>query len=212
VPGAFGNLYERYLKKVPSQSRSRSVVDAIMLAAMQRLSTGDDDEVTVQEVAARAGVSVGSLYDYFRDRRSLFASIGAKLTEDNLAAFEAVLESTKGMPLRALVEALIDHTFTTYMKTPRLYRAAMRVVYRTGLVPLLAEGNTIFARSFAQKLRERGDVHHEDLERTAYLVVNAVLGVIHTLLWQDEPPHTLDALRDGVVTMILDHLEARHPA
>jgi hypothetical protein len=113
------------------------------------------------------------------------------------------------MPLRSMVDALVGHTFSTYLERPSLYRAAMRVIYRAGLTPLLAECNTIFARAFAEALRQRGDVEHSDLERTAYVIVNAVLGIVHTALWQENPPQTLEALRQAVVTLCLDHLEAR---
>ncbi|MCW5837818.1 MAG: helix-turn-helix transcriptional regulator, partial [Labilithrix sp.] len=70
------SLYDAYLRKAPRQSRSRSVVEAILGAASERLSRGGEEEdVTLQEVADRAGVGIGSLYDYFRDRRSILSAL-----------------------------------------------------------------------------------------------------------------------------------------
>lgn len=42
---------------------------------------GDDDHVTLNDIAARAGVGVGSLYDYFADRDSVLSGLAAKVTE-----------------------------------------------------------------------------------------------------------------------------------
>ena len=95
------NIYEAFLKKVPQQSRSRSVVEAILGAASERLVVeGDEERVTVHAVAERAGVGIASLYDYFGDRGNLLAAIAAKVTEDNRHAFEAMLASTADLSSR----------------------------------------------------------------------------------------------------------------
>ncbi len=111
-------FYEQYFKKRPQQSRSRSVVEAILVAALEGISrTGED--VALSDVAARAGVGIGSLYDYFRDRRGLFAGAVAKVTEDNLEAFEALLQKTEPLALREAVGAVVDFALATYASDSR---------------------------------------------------------------------------------------------
>ena len=64
------NLYEQFLKKRPKQSRSRTIVESILRGALDRLASGggDADGLKIEEVAARAGVAIGSVYDYFPNR------------------------------------------------------------------------------------------------------------------------------------------------
>jgi AcrR family transcriptional regulator len=108
-------FYDRFLKKAPQQGRSRSVVESVLAAAAEGIDrTGSEEEIRLQDVAERAGVGVGSLYDYFRDRKNLMAAFAAKITEDNLRSFEAVLERTHDMDLRAGIEAIVDHALETY--------------------------------------------------------------------------------------------------
>ena len=203
-------LYDAYLRKRPRQSRSRSVVEAILIAAVEGVTRGEsEDTLTVHQVAERAGIGIGSLYDYFRDRQSLMAGMAAKVTEDNLVAFEALLTKTTSMPLRESVELIVDHAFATYAKDPRFPRAVLRIAHNIGLMPTLAASQTAFARALADMLRKRDDVRVKDVDTSAYVLTNAIMGVMHTLIWSDEPAITRDVLRDRVVDVCIDHLALR---
>jgi AcrR family transcriptional regulator len=202
-------LYDAYLRKAPRQSRSRSVVEAILGAASERLSrSGDEDDVTVQDVADRAGVGIGSLYDYFRDRRSLLSALAAKVTEDNLHAFEALLETTAPLSLEESVGKLVDFCFATYTSNKRIPRAVLKIAHSIGLMPTLAQSQTVFADSLATALRKRTDVHVADIDVAAWMVTQAMMGVMHTLVWQDEPTISNEALRRELVTLSCKYLGA----
>src|SRR6188768_2413435 len=108
------NLYEEYLKKRPRQSRSRTIVESILRGALDRLASGGGDAagLKIEDVAARAGVAIGSVYDYFPNREGLLASAVAKVTEENLVKFEAVLVRVRPLPLREAITEVVDFAFT----------------------------------------------------------------------------------------------------
>lgn len=96
------------------------MVESVLQAAMKLLSEKDeDDETALHEIASRAGVGVGSLYDYFADRGSILSGVAAKVTEDNLRSFEAQLEASRREPLDVAVGQLIDLMFRTYLSDAR---------------------------------------------------------------------------------------------
>lgn len=182
-------FYERFLKKKPQQSRSRSVVDAILTSALDRVSRlGESDSVSVQEVAARAGVGVASLYDYFNDRGDLLSAAAMKAAQDNLNAFHALLESTASVPLRVAIENLVDHCLETYARDTPKSQSILRLTMRLGLMPTLAHSQARFAESLADALRRRSDVHVPDVDAAAYVVTQSMMGIIHTLIWDATPP------------------------
>ena len=200
-------LYDAYLRKAPRQSRSRSVVEAILHAAAEKLArSGDEEDVTIQDVAARAGVGVGSLYDYFRDRRSVLSALTVKITEDNLRTFEDLLAKANGLPLDAAVALLVDFCFDTYASNKRIPRAVLKIAHSVGLMPALAQSQTVFARSLAAWLRKRSDVTAPDVDLAAWTVTQAMMGVVHTLVWQDEPPFAREAMRADLVRLFGKHL------
>lgn len=200
-------LYDAYLRKAPRQSRSRSVVEAILAAAAEKLARAEnDEELTIQEVANRAGVGVGSLYDYFRDRRSLLAALAAKVTEDNLRAFERVLAETEALPIEEAVGRITDFAFQTYSANKSIPRAVLRIAHSIGLMPTLAQSQTVFAESLAASLRRRKDVGAVDVDVAAWTVTQAMMGVMQTLIWQDDPTYSTERLRAELVLLFARHL------
>jgi len=203
------NLYETYLKKRPRQSRSRGVVDAILHAALDRLSrTGDEDVVEMKEIAERAGVGIGSLYDYFSDRERLLAAIYAKVTEENLLKFEEVLVRTRALPLRAAIELVVDFAFDVYLKDIRLARALVRIVAANDAGPTLIRSQDVIAQRLAVDLAKRDDVNVEDCEAAGWLVTNAMMGVVHTLIWDDDARLPRARLREATVSMLFAYLSS----
>ena len=61
-------------RKIPRQKRAQQTVDAIVVAATRICRTQGYDATNVNEVARVAGVSVGSLYQYFPSKEALIAS------------------------------------------------------------------------------------------------------------------------------------------
>ena len=200
-------LYDVFLRKRPRQSRSRSVVEAILGATGERLASVDgEDGVTVQGVAERAGVGIGSLYDYFRDREGLLAGFAAKVTEDNLRAFEEILARTRTLPLRASVELIVDHAFETYADNTKLPRSIMRIAHAVGFVPTIIESQTAFARALGRALAERTDLKPLDHDAAAYVLTHSLMGVMLTQIWQTASPVSRAAVREELVAMCFAHL------
>jgi len=103
---------EKNPRKQPRQSRSRVTVDAILEATAQVSIAEGYDKLNTARIAERAGVSVGSLYQYFPNKNALIASL-VDLHANRIAATmeQALAESTNlsfEAGITALVEALLD--------------------------------------------------------------------------------------------------------
>ena len=90
---------ERRQRRTPRQARSRATWEAIVEAAAQILERRGADAFNTNDVAERAGVSIGTLYQYFSDKRALLLAAAKR----DLAADGASLPTRQ----RALVHALI---------------------------------------------------------------------------------------------------------
>jgi AcrR family transcriptional regulator len=195
------SFYERFLKKQPQQSRSRKVVDSILTSALDRVSRiGEEDAVSVQEVAARAGVGIASLYDYFKDRGDLLSAAAMKAAQDNLDAFHALLQACESVPLRVAIENIVDHALETYAGDPPRSQSLLRLTMRLGLMPTLANSQARFAESLADALRRRSDVHVTDVDAAAWLVTQSMMGIVHTLVWDANPPDRA-RMRDAAIEL-----------
>ena len=62
-------------RKIPAQARSAATVEAILQAATQVLISSGFEKMSTTRIAERAGVSVGSFYQYFPNKRALLAAL-----------------------------------------------------------------------------------------------------------------------------------------
>ena len=129
--------YEQFLRRSPKQSRSRAVVDAIVQAARESIKTKGASGMVMEAVALRAGVAIGSLYDYFEDRDGLVQALTSKVTAENFEQFRAVVSKHADGSLDELALALAPELAPAPVAEPRPKQEATtaRNCFRsTGLV------------------------------------------------------------------------------
>ncbi|WP_375208799.1 TetR/AcrR family transcriptional regulator [Hyphomonas jannaschiana] len=109
-------------RKAPVQARSAATVEAILEAAAHILESEGFDGYTTNAIARRAGVSIGSLYQYFPNKDAVTAALvmadAARLHDDVHAAAEA----TAGEDFQAQLNALIDVVVAHQLDRPDLAR------------------------------------------------------------------------------------------
>jgi AcrR family transcriptional regulator len=197
---SFHDYYERFLRKLPKQSRSWNVVMSILTAAIENIVAGEAN-VIVSKVSMRAGVGVGSLYDYFRNEKELLSAAIIRLTELNVSRFEQNLDAVANAPLTTLVAALWDMAFETYTRRPRMLRAALRIAHANRLMPVVSMHQSAFARRLADVLRKRSDIRVHDVDAAAYVVTHAVMGLCIAEAW-GERPEADDMRALGIATIV----------
>jgi AcrR family transcriptional regulator len=188
-------------RRKPSQRRSLALVDALTQAAARVLSHRTLDRATTNEIADLAGVSIGSLYQYFPNKQALVAKLVRSRAAEDIAHLTRFMNLPPDVPLaeamRQGARALID----LHRKSPHLYRVLLRAVPELGQYEAIRELARDGRRRFANFLRTR---QHEtrplDPELAALVLGRAVEAVVHDVIL--EQPELLDDPR------LLDELTA----
>jgi AcrR family transcriptional regulator len=97
-------------RKQPRQARSTELVSAILEAAVQVLAAEGASRFTTARVAERAGVSVGSLYQYFPNKAAILFRLQSDEWRETAALIRGILADAGRSPhdrLRALAHAFI---------------------------------------------------------------------------------------------------------
>jgi len=123
-------------RKQPRQARAQATVAAILEAAARILETEGLPGFTTNAVAERAGVSIGSLYQYFPAREALLAALMRDKRETLLAGLEAAVDRSVGGDLSALVVALVRAGIAHWQAQPGLTRG---LSYAEAVLPMDAE-------------------------------------------------------------------------
>lgn len=95
-------------RKQPRQQRSQAVVDAIIEAATRILETDGFDKLTTNHVAEVAGVSVGSLYQYFPNKEAICYALSERMFDQFTQSYLAALQEVATAELEVQVKALVD--------------------------------------------------------------------------------------------------------
>ncbi len=100
------------MRKVPQQQRSREMVERILTAGRDVVLRDGYDAASTNRIAAEAGVSPGSLYQYFPDKEAVLSAIVDRYVDDVSKRVTAALadrfDETGPQMVRATLNALLD--------------------------------------------------------------------------------------------------------
>src|SRR5262245_59039988 len=110
-------------RKKPQQRRSRDTIEAIFEATIQVLLANGFDRTTTIQIANRAGVSVGSLYQYFPNKRALLAAIVQRHVGGVADATIAACRSVHGKTIAEMCARMMDAFVEAKTRRPEVSRA-----------------------------------------------------------------------------------------
>ena len=108
--------------KAIRQKRGRKTYDALIATTFELLERSEFDEISIAELATKAGYSVGAFYARFRSKDELLDAMVAQHIEEREAARDRVFAAATA---DTLVEELIKETVETYWARRRFWRAAL---------------------------------------------------------------------------------------
>lgn len=112
-------------KKKPVQDRAKVTVAAIMEAAGQVLAAEGPQRATTHRIAKRAGVSVGTLYQYFPNKRSVFVELLRNYRRESVERLAVTLAGTTDLPLADVIGRAVECFTEPFHDRPEASRAIM---------------------------------------------------------------------------------------
>ncbi|HEU5136477.1 MAG TPA: TetR/AcrR family transcriptional regulator [Steroidobacteraceae bacterium] len=110
-------------RKKPQQRRSRVTIDTIFEATIQVLLANGLDRITTIQIADRAGVSVGSLYQYFPNKRALLAAVVKRHVSQVADATIAACQSAHGKPIGEMCATMMGAFVDAKTRRPEVSRS-----------------------------------------------------------------------------------------
>ena len=197
-------------RKRPRQARAQQTVEAILGAAAQLLARTGYAKVTTNAIAARAGVSIGSLYEYFPNKDAVVVALMEQVLEEQFASFAGTVEQVKRARLDQAARSVIEVLIASKRQRPQLIRALATTAPPGPRERFMRRWNQRACATILELLRERDDLgRHEDLELTVFVLVNAVYGVLDAVLVERVSLLDDDRLIDELTALVLRHLRAR---
>jgi AcrR family transcriptional regulator len=196
-------------RKRPRQQRSQALVEAILQATSHLLPERGAEQTTTNRIARVAGVSIGSLYQYFPNKDAILSRLIGRGLDQERDTLLSLVEQKRDLPLPELVDAVVDQLTDLYLDRSTLLRNLVVHTPRLEQLDSVVRTRTDVARFVADVLRERrSEIDPVDPDQAAFMLINAVMGVYQTWVLTEPVARLSKAeLKRELRRLILGYLE-----
>jgi AcrR family transcriptional regulator len=187
-------------RKVASQERSRSTVDALLEATARVLTKEGYDRASTNRISEVAGVSIGSLYQYFPSKEALVAAVIDRHTQEVSEVTRNALVKVAARPIEVAAREFVSVAIDAHRVNPKLHGVLSEQIPRVGRLENIEanvrEGYAL-VRGYLEAHRDEIDV--ADLDLAAFVLVTAVEALTHAAVLRRP-----DILADGKARYFVD--------
>lgn len=195
-------------RRKPQQRRAHQTVEAILDAVVRILRREGFDAITTNHIAEVAGVSIGSVYQYFPDKRAIFIALHRRHVEEIDRVIQTALVEHAAGSLEDLIRALVEAMVDAHTGDPELYELLSTEV------PHRADGTREFAVRFHGAFRlaiasgERAFKRGRDLDKMVFVVTHMVKALCHGAVLRHPAGVSLADAKQEIVRAVLVYLRA----
>lgn len=198
-------------RKTASQERSRATVDALVEATARILVKEGFDKASTNRIAEVAGVSVGSLYQYFPGKEALVAAVIERHQQEITQTVQGELVDLMAKPVEQAVRKLVAVAVKAHRVDPKLHRVLAEQIPRVGRLEKLEtfnrENHTLF-RTFLE--RHRHELRVDDLDLASFVCVTSIEALTHNAVLHHSKilsDETMQALIDESARLVTGYLK-----
>jgi AcrR family transcriptional regulator len=196
-------------RKEASQERSRATVNALVEATARILVKEGFDKASTNRIAAVAGVSVGSLYQYFPSKEALVAAVIDRHQQEIMQVVRGELAQAASQPIEQGVRTLVAVAVKAHRVDPKLHRVLAEQIPRVGKlekVETFSRENYALFKAYLQSRRD--EIRVADLELAAFVCVTSIEALTHTavLHYETVSEDAMEALVDEATRLVVGYL------
>jgi AcrR family transcriptional regulator len=192
--------------RLPVQARSAYTVEAIFEATIQVLVLNGMQSLTTTKVAERAGVSVGTLYQYFPNKNALLLATLERHLDSVVTAVEKACTAAKGQPVKVMAETLVRAYIEAKFREPEASRALYAVASVVASVDVVGRMTRRSQAALSDTLTTAADRTFVDAPVISYMLSTALVGPVQGLLNAGTPPQLVQQVQAQMVKMTCAYL------
>ncbi|MBR0682585.1 TetR/AcrR family transcriptional regulator [Roseomonas eburnea] len=193
------------MRKSPVQGRSQATVETILEASAQILHREGEAALTTNRIAAHAGFSIGTLYQYFPNRDAILAAMAEREQRRVLARLETELATLDPADPEPAVRQAIRTFLGAFRGRHGVRRAIILATLRR--LPKDAKDNASLAEPMLEAIEARCAGHFEPLgEAGRYVLLRAVAGAVRSAAFERSPLLGTEAFEEALVRLVMGML------
>ena len=195
-------------RKSPVQARSTASVEAILHATVQVLLRVGKEQLTTTRVAFRAGVSVGTLYQYFPNKKALLQAALKRHLEGVTETIERECRERRGNSLKQMGTALVTSYLRAKMRDVKTSAALYSVSSDVDGAKIVQHIGVRINRAIVEMIASAREPLAKDPELVALMLQGAMVGVMRSLLESHAPEQEFIALQQELIFFVCTYLDA----
>jgi AcrR family transcriptional regulator len=182
-------------RKNASQKRSRATVDALVDATARILVREGFDKASTNRIAEVAGVSVGSLYQYFPSKEALVVAVIERHNREIMETVRGELADVESQPLEQGIRKLVAVGIKAHRVDPKLHRALAEQIPRVGKLEKVESFNRENYTLFRNYLEShRAEIRAIDLDLASFVCVTSIEALTHNAVLNHSKTLSDDAM------------------
>lgn len=195
-------------RKTPQQNRSVATVEAIYDATIQVLLKNGDERLTTVQVAQRAGVSVGTLYQYFPNKQALLLAVLERHMLRTVEAVEEVCAAHHFQPLEMMVEELVNCFIHAKLVNRDTSVALYRIAGQSGGSLIVNRIRKRYETAMKAMLQTSHFAASADVNFMVHMIYLTMGGALRGHLESNAPLKLTNKLREHLSKLILAYCRA----
>jgi AcrR family transcriptional regulator len=196
-------------RRIPRQARSGGTVALILEATAQVLEAGGLPAFTTNAVAERAGVSIGTLYQYFADKNELLLALARQQMAIALASIGRAVQGERDPSVEGRVRAMVQAMVNAFGGRHRARKAVTQAILAQGLGTEMMDPIV----AFLSAARTRTGPGPQPLiaalsPEQVFVLSRALMATIRHAVMEEQPFLRSRAFEDEIVRLIVAYLEA----
>jgi AcrR family transcriptional regulator len=195
-------------RKTPIQARSAVTVEAIFEATIQVLLSHGAERLTTTRIAERAGVSVGTLYQYYPNKQSLLFAVLEHHLDSVAARVEAACEGACHKPLAEMIKEMVEAFVDAKMERADISVALYRVSAAVGGPALIKRISQRSRKAVEAMLQTAPDIKSAPDKFAIDIMLAAMAGAIRSLLQAEPSASAIRKSREQLVLLCQSYMTA----
>jgi len=199
-------------RKLPRQARSRATFDAIVDACGQGLAQTPCDALSTHGIAERAGVGIGTLYEYFPNRDAIVASLVERACSRLVERMGKAVEDAAGMPGLAGAEHLLGVGIDALGSQQNAFKVLLRDAPFVIQLPAYRHAReALVGLCQAIRVRSADRLHFHDPVADTWLLAHMLFAGMTEIAFLDAPPERRALLRHELALLTFRMAYGRDP-
>jgi len=195
-------------RKKPVQARATVTVEAICEATIQVLLSHGAERLTTSRVAERAGVSVGTLYQYFANKQALLFAVFEDHLNRVAVAVESACERAHNRPLADMIQQLVEAYVNVKMDRADISMALYKVAPDIGGAAVMERVGRRLRKAIYAMLESAPDTELPPDKFAIEVMLAAMSGAMRSALETGASPATFRKMREHLVLLGQSYMRA----